>query len=727
MFEPTATREVFRHFADWMRITFYLTSALAVAVFCFGAWLRVRKYRHGRSASGRLDHLLARILQAGQRIGRHTTIGKRNLLVGLAHFGIFWGFLALFGGTVILTIDYDILREALGTEGFWHGAFYQLYKLVLNVLGLAMIFGLVSMLWRRFVRRPPQLDYTRADKLPGAYNRSTYSTGDLVFISLLLLVGVTGFVLEAVRIDADGRPAFEVWTLFGWGLAGVLNGLGLTTATANAIHPGLWWFHAILSLGFIAYIPFTKAVHLFTDMANLAFVDPLAARRLAAPPASLELTPKGQPAYVGIGSLQDLTWKQLLDLDACTKCGRCHAACPAQLSGAPLSPRDLILDLREYADATLGVNAFTKFRGGLRAAGLEHGNGHRALAGDVIAADTLWSCTTCMACVEACPVGIEHVPTIVGLRQRLVDDGEMPTSVQDALKKLGKNGNSFGASERQRGRWSQELPFKIKDARKEPVDYLWFVGDFASFNPRVQQATRAFARLLHFAGVDFGILYDGERNSGNDVRRLGEEGLFEALVEHNSEVLASCQFERIVTTDPHTYNALKHEYPSLEGRYPVLHYTELLAELIVSGKLSIPAALGGRATYHDPCYLGRYNGVYDAPRSVLAALGVEMVEMGRCRETSLCCGAGGGRIWMDDSLLKKERPSVMRIREAVSVGELHYFVVTCPKDVTMYEDAVKAVPEAASMHIRDLAELVEEACLGNEPALVESAGGAVTT
>jgi Fe-S oxidoreductase len=413
---------------------------------------------------------------------------------------------------------------------------------------------------------------------------------------------------------------------------------------------------------------------------------------------------------MGYRTLQDLTWKDLLDLDACTKCGRCHVACPAQNSGAPLSPRDLILDLREYADARLAWRALEtpKFL-----ADHPSRKADAPLAGGVIKAETLWACTTCRACVTECPVGIEHLPLIVQLRRPLVEGGEIEDGVRDALESLAKRGNSFNQSEKLRGRWTQSLPFKVKDIRKEAAEYLWFVGDYASYNPRLQEISRAVARIFHRAGVDFGILYDGERNSGNDVRRVGEEGLFEMLVEHNAGVMSKCKFREIVTTDPHSLNTLKNEYPEFGASYNVSHYTEILWKLVESGKLRFNGGGKRRATYHDPCYLGRYNGVYDAPRKLMQAIGVEMVEMPRSREQSFCCGAGGGRIWMDDSGLR-ERPSENRIREAMALGNVDTFVVACPKDVTMYEDAVKTSGHEGKIQVRDIVELVEEALIEGE-------------
>lgn len=414
-------------------------------------------------------------------------------------------------------------------------------------------------------------------------------------------------------------------------------------------------------------------------------------------------------ASLALRRVEDLSWKQLLELDSCTKCGRCHEVCPSRSAGLPLSPRDLVLDLREHADARLALPMIEQARvldGGANE------NGDRPLAGGVIRAETLWSCTTCRACVTACPVGIEHVPLIVDLRRRLVEDGEIEDGLQEALTSLGKRGNSFNQSEKMRGRWTKDLPFKVKDVRKEPAEYLWFVGDYASFNPRLQEITRAVARVFHRAGLDFGILYDGERNSGNDVRRVGEEGLFEMLVEHNVTTIAKCSFETIVTTDPHSLNALRNEYPAFGGSWRVKHYTEVLLELAESGRLSLSGRLGKRATYHDPCYLGRYNGVYDAPRKLLERIGIELVEMPRNRDNSFCCGAGGGRIWMDDATLR-ERPSENRIREATALDGVELFVVACPKDVTMYEDAVKTSGSESRIRVRDVVELVEEA-LGAE-------------
>jgi Fe-S oxidoreductase len=307
--------------------------------------------------------------------------------------------------------------------------------------------------------------------------------------------------------------------------------------------------------------------------------------------------------------------------------------------------------------------------------------------------------------MEVCPVGIEHIPTIVQLRRRLVDVGEVDAGLQSAFQSLARGGNSFGKSAKQRARWTKGLDVKIKDARKEPVDYLWFVGDHGSFDPRATEVSQAVARLMAEADVDFGILYDDERNSGNDVRRSGEEGLFEMLRDSNLEAFEAASFRRMFTTDPHSLNTLRGEYPTDAD---VLHYTALLDAFVASGTLRL-GTLTGKATYHDPCYLGRYQDEYDAPRRLIRATGLDLIEMGRCRENSFCCGAGGGRIWMDDSGLE-ERPAENRIREAAALGDdVGYFVVACPKDMVMYSDAVKTTGNEDRIQVVDIAQLIERA------------------
>jgi Fe-S oxidoreductase len=448
---------------------------------------------------------------------------------------------------------------------------------------------------------------------------------------------------------------------------------------------------------FIAYIPYSKAMHMLLDFANLMFRDELAAKRLPRVPE------EKMKVSVGYNAVTDFTWKELLDFDACTKCGRCHQVCPARTAGTPLSPRDLILDLRTHADKTLGKPEwFPQFFTTAKKEG-------SALAGGVISKDVLWSCTTCMACVEVCPVGIEHLTSIVNLRRSLVEQGAMETLLQDTLANIGEYGNSFGQSEKKRADWTKGLAFKIKDVRKEEAEYLWFVGDYASFDARIQALSRKVAAVLTRAGLDFGLLYEAEKNAGNDVRRVGEEGLFEMLVEDNMKALGKGKFRKIFTTDPHSYNTIRNEYPDFGGNYAIEHYTGLLLRLVKEGKLAFSKKLGYKATYHDPCYLGRYNGEVDAPRQLMQAVGVELVDMPRCRENSFCCGAGGGRIWMDDSKVK-ERPSEIRIREALSLGgDVKHFVVACPKDFAMFSDAVKTSGNEGRLVVKDIIELVEEA------------------
>jgi len=282
--------------------------------------------------------------------------------------------------------------------------------------------------------------------------------------------------------------------------------------------------------------------------------------------------------------------------------------------------------------------------------------------------------------------------------------------------KMNRYGNSFGQSDRMRAKWTQGLEFKVKDARKEPVEYLWFVGDYASYDSRIQDTTRMTARIFQKAGLDFGILFEGERNSGNDVRRIGEEGLFEILKEKNLQTIQKAQFKKIVTTDPHTFNTLKNEYglnskenSSSDEVHQVQHYTEVLDKLIQEGKLRINKKLKYTVTYHDPCYLGRYNGIYDAPRRILEAIGIRLVEMPRNRSRSYCCGAGGGRIWMEDQPGVKERPAENRIREAVSLHGVETFVVSCPKDTVMFQDALKTTGNEGKLIVKDISELLYEA------------------
>ena len=553
---------------------------------------------------------------------------------------------------------------------------------------------------------PPKLDYARPDRAPGEpqFDRHVYRVGDWAFVVILLVIALTGFVLEGVRIAMD-HPGNGGTQFGGWIAAQILTGAGFGHSLLAALRHGIWWFHGLLAIAFVASIPYTKAAHMLSSFASLALRDPLAGKRLR------PLDPERASEPAGYGALADFSPRHLLELDACTKCGRCHEACPAFATGRPLSPRDVILELREQANqaaASLGVGGVL---GSLLHAPPDAGGGGFAapvIGPDRVRADTVWSCMQCNACVEICPVGIEQAPIINQLRRRLVEEGEIDPALQATLQVIHKSGNSFGENRRRRGRWTDELDFAVKDAREEPVDVLWFVGDYASFDPRSQRVSRSLARIFHAAGLDFGILYDGERNSGNDVRRVGEEGLFESLAEQNIEVLGGCEFQRIVTSDPHSLNTLRNEYPDLGGSWPVIHHTALLLELLDAGALELAQRLPYRVTYHDPCHLGRMNGEYEAPRRILERLGCTLVEMPRNRDNSFCCGAGGGRIWIPDAP-GQERPSENRIREAVQLADVELFVVACPKDVTMYEDAIKTSGNAGRIELRELTELLEQA------------------
>ena len=696
-------RETFETLAQWEIVLFYCLIPVVLAVFFYGAYRLVRKYREGRGQT-RLDNLARRLRTMIREFAFNAGIARRDRLAGLGHIGISHGFVVLVIATGILMLNDDILKPLFGID-FWRDTFYLVYSLIADLFGLALVVGLAVMAVKR-LRRPARYDYERPAGTSGEFDRRLYVLGDWTFVLSLLFLGIGGFLIEAFRI-AVTNPDYEVWSIVGWTISRGLRAVGVVAADpgTDAIRHALWWAHAGVAFVAIAAIPYTKAVHMLVSPAELVVKDPDAGKRLVPVPAD------ASSEQVGYSRLTDFSPGHLLSLDACTKCGKCHVSCPATASGLPLSPRDLVLDLREAAEGSLGIRARLRVPPLFDAA--------RSVLGDPVRRETLWSCTTCMACVEICPVGIEHVPVINQLRRRLVEMGEMDPALQGALEAVASTGNSFGEAKRKRGRWAKELPEPPKDIRKEPAAYLWFAGDYASFDARAVEATTALASVLQAAEVDFGLLYDAEKTAGCDVRRVGEEGLWSALAEENIATIAGCEFERIVTSDPHTFHTLRNEYSAAGGSWQVVHHSQLLADLLGSGALAPARRLSGTVTYHDPCYLGRYNGVYEEPRTVLRALGLEIREMPRNRDNAFCCGAGGGVIWMKEAERAGDavRPAEQRITEALALDGVTTFVVACPKDASMYSAAVTTLGCEDRIRVRELSELVLEAIA---PAIAEA-------
>ncbi len=656
-------RETFWNIPHWAEIAQYIAAGLTIIVFLLGVVRHVRLWRLGQKVK-RTDRLGARLWSVVVHAVAQVRV-IRDPFPGIMHLAIFWGMVALLLGTLLATVDWDVTHLFFNFQ-FLKGGLYNAYELVLDILGLLLIVGLGMAIYRRYLVRPLRLKHDLGRK---------YSWDDAYILVILSLVAITGYMVEGLRI-AVIQPSWAVWSPVGNLIASAFVAAGDTNN--STLHLVLWISHAMLAFTFVASIPYTKLSHLFTVPLNIFFrsLEPAGA-----------LAPARYGSGPGIKSKNDFTWKQLLDFDACIRCGRCQDFCPAHASGLSLSPRNLLIKLNSHL--------------------WERKNGKQFYE-EVVTAKEIWSCTSCYACSSQCPAFIEHVSEIVDMRRHLVDEGEIDPLLQEALNNVGRYGNSFGQSERLRARWTQSFPGKIKDARKEPVEYLWFVGDYASYNASAVPATQMAAEVFNHVGLDYGIIYEAERNSGNDIRRVGEEGLFEMLVEKNTAVLKKCTYQYLITTDPHTYNSLKNEYNGASNGHPVLHISELLDTLITSGKLKFTHKLNYKVTYHDPCYLGRYNAVYDQPRRVIEATGSQLVEMPRHGDQAFCCGAGGGRIWMEESGVK-ERPSEIRVREAAQLDGVQILVVACPKDISMFKDAVKTCGLEDRLVVKDLVELAHEA------------------
>ncbi|MGM0372757.1 MAG: (Fe-S)-binding protein [Halobacteriota archaeon] len=685
------TREAFWQISHAGELVFYYLTIVAVLLFAYGFYRRVERYRQGaEDPFERLDDLVGRTVEATRIVGSNVKQFDRDFFAGLMHSFIFWGFLALLMTTTIVAFEMDIWVKLLQQERFFVGDFYRTVSLVADVMGFVFVVGMAMALTQRYI--------IRKDRLWGEHTRLE----DTLFVWALFLLGVGGFLQEAIRIVGAGMPDFEVVSVVGYTLASVFTSLGMGPEMAATLYRPLWWSHALLALGFVATVPYAKPVHMLTSYANVVARDPKAGVRLPGVPED------ASPEEIGTSEIEDFSWKQLLDHDACTKCGRCTSVCPANQSGRPLDPRDVILDLRKYGRE------------------LEAGETEEIpiISGEedsVIDPETMESCMTCMACVDACPVEIEHVTQFTEMNRRLTESGAMDENVQEAMMALFQQGNSFGEPEAQRAEWTEELEFDIPDARETEVDYLWYVGDYPSFDDRNQKVARSLARIFEAADVSYGILYEDEKNAGNDIRRVGEEGLFEMLAMENIETFEAVDYDQMVTTDPHAYNTFKNEYEQFgwERGDDVVHYTQVVEDLVESGALPLEGTeLDTRATFHDPCHLGRYNDEFEAPRAVLDSTGAELDEMPRNRSDSYCCGGGGGGLWLDPD--EDEKPAEERIREALedtTGGEdVDQFVVSCPMCMTMYEDGAKSGGYQDDIEVVDLAEMVWDALEANGAA-----------
>ncbi len=623
------------------------------------------------------EHLFRRSVKALIDVGLQKPLFKSRPMVSVFHAFIFYGFTCY----MLVNINHLIEGFVEGWSTIEGGPVAQAFNLFSDLFSLLAMIGMIFFLYRRFVVQPKVLEFNPNVMLHPKVSRGIGVDSLIVGGFVLLHVGFrwlgTAFQLADLGHGSLWIPSASV-------VAGLLRGLS-PTALELGVHAS-WWISIGVVVIYMPYFPRSKAIHMMVAPVNLA---------LAQNTVRGEMDAVKDPSAPGATTLSDLSWPLILDAYACIQCTRCHEVCPAHNSGTPLSPSALEINKRYYITENSGT--------------LAAGEKQQSLLEYAISEDAVWSCTTCYACVRVCPVGNEPMADILELRRNMVFDGTMPEELTEVLRSLDEHGNSFGESARKRTGWTKQLDFEIKDASKEPVKYLWYVGDFASFHQDCQEVSRKVAQVLQAAGVDFGILKKGEKSTGNDVRRVGEEGLFEALTEENVKTLDQCQFEEIFTTDPHTFNALKNEFPHQGGQYKVQHYSTLLLSLIQSGQVQLKKKVKAEVTFHDPCYLGRYNGGYDAPRQVMQLCGVELQEMPRNRENSFCCGAGGGRIWMKDHEDMTQRPSENRIEEALDLDGIHYFTVACPKDLSMYSDAVKTSGNEGKIEVRDIIDFVIEA------------------
>ena len=716
--------------------------ALTVAILAFAGkrlWFLVQLARSGKSAAGRTD-------DPGPRVAAEATevLGQKKLLKwavpGLAHVFAFWGFLVL--GLTILEAYGALFVEDFGVPivGTW-----PVIGFLEDLFGVLVFVGIVMFAIIRLRNNPK--DEGRASRFFGSH-----TTGAWVILFMIFNVVWTLFLYRGAQ-SALGNLPFESGAFMSDWVGSWMS--GLSESTLVWIETVGIWLQIGVVLVFLVIVLHSKHLHI-----GAAPVNVYTSRRPNALGPLLPIMYKGEPvnfedppddATFGKGHIAEFTWKNYVDFMACTECGRCQSQCPAWNTEKPLSPKLIVMDLRDtmfaqapyllaakgehpglgelHEQALASVSAEVKaeverpFIGSRE--GSEHADtdgytfdGHRTSGAELPIIDeaVLWSCTTCGACVNQCPVDIEHIDHIVDMRRnQVMIASEFPTELNGLFKNIESKGNPWGMNASNRNAWIEEVDFPVRVFGMEgeeqipaDVDYLFWVGCAGAFEDRAKRTTKAVAELLNIAGVEFMVLGEGETCTGDPARRAGNEFLFQMQAMQNVEVLNEIKATKIVVTCPHCLNTLKREYPQLGGNYEVVHHTELLNDLVKAGKLKAVQPVSGDVTYHDPCYLGRHNGVYTPPRELIAASGAASTEMPRHGEKSFCCGAGGARMWMEEKI--GTRVNVNRAEEAIATGATT-IAAACPFCNVMLNDAVTAKQqggEAQGVEVKDVATLLLE-------------------
>ena len=690
--DPTGTipcRTDLNFLPDWTAPALYVITGVALLVTAYGLWSRWRMWKQGPAGTSpgpfwlHLENLI--VVALFQR-----KVARRRF-AGVMHVLMYAGFIALGIGTTIVALNMDVLSHL--NLDLLRGNPYLLFEAALDFMGLAFLVGLGMVFFRRLAQRPKYLRNERPDLfLPG----------------MLVLLILQGYLLEAVRL-AVLQPPWQEFSFVGYALSLVLRALGVNgtlasvtvTPTVVTITPvaslawayaGLWWFHAGTWSFLLATLPWTKTSHFLFSPARTYYESVAPYGRLPKDFDVDAMMQEGAPQpALGFATTKAMPWFDRLQLDACTICGRCTSVCPAWSTGKPLDPMHVILDSKEAMLAEL--------RGKPLASSLPEHVGY----------EELFDCTTCMACMQECPVLIRHVPLIVELRRNFVlEQGKMPEETQAMLRNIETNYNPWGIGWDQRANWAAGLGVRTLSevaAAGETVDVLYWVGCAASFDDRNKKVAQSFARLLQRAGVRFAILGTEEKCTGDPARRLGDEFRAQMMIKANVETLNRYGVKKIVTACPHCFNTLKNEYPDFGGTYEVVHHSAFLDGLLKAGKLRPTKELQEFLTFHDACYLGRYNKVYEEPRDVLMRLpGVTTVEMTMCRDKGFCCGAGGARMWMEEKVGQKVNHR--RLDHVLETGA-KTVASACPYCLIMFDDAAKTKNREDLARL-DIAELLEK-------------------